>query len=70
MTIELFLDTVARLGALGFALIVIFAGARGVWVWGWLYRQERDEKEEWKRLALQGTDMADAATKVALRSRG
>ena len=54
----------------------IFAGWKGAWVWGstlarerFLLEQQRDqllrERDEWKRLALQSTAIADKAVEHA-----
>ena len=46
---------------LGILLFIIISGYRKWWVWGWLYQSSEREKEEWKRLALQGTNLAEEA---------
>lgn len=50
--------------------LILVTGFRGMWVWGYLYRQERAEKEEWKRMALDGTSLARVATRKAEAETG
>jgi hypothetical protein len=50
--------------------LIIVTGQRQMWVWGYLYRQERAEKEEWKRMALDGTSLARVATSKAEAESG
>jgi hypothetical protein len=61
-------EQVAALGAIVTA--VVLAGMRGVWVWGWVYKelvkqldQERREKVYWRGVALRSLDHADHALK-------
>lgn len=57
--------------------LILISGYRQMWVWGYLYRAERREKEEWKELALSGTSLArkgaaeaEARKPSRARSRG
>lgn len=52
-------------GTLVFALVVLVGGWRKWWVYGWRYRELSEEKNEWKRLALRGTKMAERVVNVA-----
>ena len=51
-------------GALVLMLVVIWTGVRQYWVFGWLYKQEREEKEQWKEAALRGTRVAERVVSV------
>jgi hypothetical protein len=58
-------DAIQR-GGLPFVLfLLLVTGYRQMWVWGYLYRAERREKEEWKELALSGTSLARHAARTA-----
>jgi hypothetical protein len=63
--------TSIQAGGVPFLLfLILVTGFRGMWVWGYLYRQERAEKEEWKRMALDGTSLARVATRKAEAETG
>lgn len=65
------------LGIAGLLLAALFGGAKGVWVYGRVHQEMIDhltrridelvrERDEWKRLALRGTEVAEkAVTAVA-----
>jgi hypothetical protein len=36
-------------------LVILYAGSRGIWVYGRVHQQCEREKEEWKEAALTGT---------------
>jgi hypothetical protein len=59
--IEQILKIVQTAGVTGLLLVILWGGAKGVWVWGYLYRQERAEKEAWMLRALRGTSLAERA---------
>lgn len=51
-----------------FLIIATYAGYRGVWVWGYLYKaqgaeldRERKINEEWQQAAIRGTSLARTA---------
>ncbi len=48
-------------------------GVRRKWVWGWQYDDMREERDEWKRLFMEGSNVAhrgaEVAEKVALVTR-
>lgn len=48
-------------GALVLALFILFGGWRRWWVFGWLYKDLEQEKNEWKEAALRGTRIAERA---------
>lgn len=65
-------DLVSRGGLPSAMAIVIWSGTRQLWVWGWLYRdaltridEMREERDEWKALALRSTHLAQEATATA-----
>lgn len=60
MTLEnLLLQSVNDLGIVGLLLVIIIGGLRGFWVWGWLYREEQRDKNEWKAIALQALGITE-----------
>jgi hypothetical protein len=61
MDIEQVLKIVQTAGVTGLLLVILWGGAKGVWVWGYLYKQERAEKEAWMIRALRGTSLAERA---------
>jgi hypothetical protein len=54
-----------RLTIIGLLIVALVTGAREVWVFGWYYRQMRDDRDEWRDLARRGTGMAEKAVDVA-----
>ena len=52
-------------GVVGLVALILVAGAKQVWVWGWTYREKAKESEEWKQRALRATNVATTAVDVA-----
>jgi hypothetical protein len=53
---------------LGSLILILWAGARGDWVYGWYHRRtiaalEKD-RDEWKMIALRGVKVAAKATSL------
>ena len=51
----------------GLVVSALVAGARGVWVFGWIYRAEVAESKFWRDRALVGTGLAEIAEAEAER---
>lgn len=47
----------------------VWAGARQWIVWGWNYREIKEDRDFWRDLALAGLHRTDAAISVAKRTR-
>lgn len=54
-------------GALVLALTILFGGFKKTpwWVFGWTYRGVVEEKDEWKRLALRGSEVTERVVSIA-----
>lgn len=65
MSIEQVLDTIRSAGVTGLLAIAIVGGFRRWWVFGWQYKACEEEKVEWRRLALGGTNLTEKAVQVA-----
>jgi hypothetical protein len=52
-------------GIIGLLVVILVGGSKRWWAWGWQYEDLIKEKDEWKRLALSGTDMAEKLTSIA-----
>ena len=70
-------DLVSKGGLLGACVIVIITGFKGYWVFGWVHKQVRDdlakmqdERDQWRDLALTGSELAVRATKIARILKG
>ena len=50
-------------GALIFALVVLWAGWKKYWVFGWVYKDAVEEKKEWKNAAMRGVTVAERVVK-------
>lgn len=46
-------------GVLALLILILFSGVRKWWVFGWVYREEKERSAEWKDLALSGTRIAE-----------
>ena len=65
------LDVLNTAGTLGVLVIILVSSYRGSWVWGKDHRARveelRADRDEWKHMALAGTELADRAVEVAGR---
>ena len=52
-------DYADRLGVVAMLIVIILGGFRGWWVWGRDYKKMEQEKNDWRNLALSGTELAD-----------
>ena len=62
------LAAIREYGALALFFIAFTAGARGVWVWGWQYREIREDRDWWRRVAEQLAGTAERGANVAERA--
>ena len=46
-------------GVLGLLVIVIWGGAKQWWVWGWIWREMKADRDRWRDIALSATNLAD-----------
>lgn len=46
-----------------FLLLVIWAGLRQIWVWGWLYREALRDRDAWRKRAEAAIALAEAAVR-------
>lgn len=51
---------------MGLLLAIIVAGWRRWWVFGWQYDALAKDRDQWKNLALEGTDLAERAARSPL----
>jgi len=59
------LETVRAAGITGLLVFALIGGFRKWWVFGWQYKDVCKEKDEWKQLALGGTQLAERSVSVA-----
>lgn len=45
-------------------LVLMFTGWKGLWVFGWQYKDMKQDRDEWKEAALRGTRVAERAIEV------
>lgn len=57
-------DLLDKGGTVAILVLIIFGGARGWYVPGWLYKQLNKELEEMKGLARSGTDLAERSANL------
>lgn len=65
MNVDSILQLVKDAGVTGLLALAILGGFRKWWVFGWQYRACDEERLEWKRLALGGTNLTEQAVQVA-----
>jgi hypothetical protein len=51
-------------GTLVLALFILFSGWKRWWVFGWHYKEQVAEKNEWKKAALRGTQLAEKVVDI------
>lgn len=56
-------------GVLGVLILAIIGGYRRWWVYGWLYKQMEQERDDWRNLALHGTKIAEQTVDLFRRGR-
>lgn len=62
MTPDSFLELAKVLGVpLTVTLFLLWSGSRGMWVFGWVYKELRDDRDAWRSQAEHGTDLAETA---------
>lgn len=54
-------DFLDKAGTLGMLVFLLFGLMRRWLVIGWVYNEAQEREQEWKRLALTGTKIAEAA---------
>lgn len=57
-------DYISKIGVVALLALIIYGGVKQWWVFGWLYKQERQEKQEWKDIALRSQKVADHSTTI------
>ena len=63
-------QTISDAGLLGMLLIIVYGAAQEWWVWGWLYREMRADRDYWRDIALRAAQIAEkAATNGPSRGR-
>lgn len=55
------LSALSDLGTVALLLLILLAGARGWWVFGWHYDQVAKERDAWRDIALSTTSLAERA---------
>lgn len=54
------LSIVDKGGVVALLILILLGGVRRWWVFGWVYREEKERSQEWRSLALSGTKIAEA----------
>ena len=71
MDLKQLLDIVNTVGLVGVLVMILWGGAKRLWVYGWYYREQQQyqirlvrERNEWRDIALRGTVLAEKAVSV------
>lgn len=62
-------DLIVKGGVTALLFLIIWSGAKRIWVWGWVLKEAedrhdketailREERDQWRAVALQGTHLA------------
>lgn len=51
-------ENIKNAGLVGILAFILFTGFNENWVWGNTYREVKAERDEWKRVALEGLQVA------------
>lgn len=65
ITLQDILDILNGGGVLATFVIFVVGCLKRWWVFGWAYDQLKEDRDEWKALALSGTYIADKAVTLA-----
>lgn len=63
-------DIISNMGVIALLVLILTSGARGVWVWGWHYKDLEHDRDYWRTLALSGTDIAEKTVRIVEREHG
>jgi len=55
------LTALSDLGIVAILILILIAGARGWWVFGWHYEEVARERDAWREIALSTTNLAEKA---------
>jgi hypothetical protein len=62
LTPESFADLIKLVGLpLALTIAILWAGARGIWVYGWVFKMVEKDRDAWRAQAESGTNLADKA---------
>lgn len=70
ITLAQVLSTLRDAGVIGLLVMIILGGYKKWWVWGYLYEEAKKEADEWKEIALKGTELADRMVDISKKRRG
>lgn len=57
------------LGVVLLLLLILIGGYRQWWVFGWAYKEIKEDSSEWRRLALSGTELVEKAVEKTVSGR-
>ena len=58
------LDALSKGGLLAGLLVVLVGGAKQWWVFGWQFEMMRQDRDQWRSLALHGSELASKAVET------
>lgn len=56
------IKTIGDLGVMGLLVVLMYGGIKRWWVYGWQYSEMVADRDQWKEMALRGTELAERAT--------
>lgn len=67
ITLSQVITTVRDAGAIGILVMILLGGYKKWWVWGYMYESAIKERNEWRNIALRGTELADRIVEVTTK---
>jgi len=64
ITLSQVISTIRDAGAIGILVLILVGGYKKWWVWGHLYEASQRERDEWRDIALRGTELADRIVEI------
>jgi hypothetical protein len=59
-----------QIGMVAGLILILSAGAKGIWVWGWHYQEVKKERDELLALAMSGTILAEKSVDIIEDEKG
>lgn len=59
------IELLQNVGVLGLLVFILVGGSKGWWVYGAIHEDVKRDRDDWKHMALEGTNLAEKAVTQA-----
>lgn len=59
------IELLQNVGVLGLLVFILVGGSKGWWVYGAIHEDVKRDRDDWKHMALEGTNLAEKAVNQA-----